>query len=696
METKLLTQQLGALTALYAIRDDVMSFTLVPSNRLSEVKECALYKNDWSQYWYADPMVQIALKGDETRRDFSAGNTTYDSETSYSLKFVDQVVKEDDKRIEIHTTFENSVVKVVNVVAQVKGFEAIEMYNSVKNISKGEIALDRISTFFLGNLSPFMTKNNPEKLILHELQSYWALEARKESTPLSKFNFDDSWSAYGIKHHKIGVNGTMPANGYHPFVAIEDIENHATWAIQLESPSSWQIETIHKYGRVSLSGGIADYLNGHWRKSLQSGEEFVTRKAYMTVVSGDLTLACSKLTRYHDNLLTYPESEKELPVMFNEYLTTWGNPRMDNIPAQLPLIKKLECEYYVVDSGWFCDRDQDTEGDWVVSKLKFPKGLKEYTDYMYSNGFSHAGIWFEFENATDNSNLFKNHPEVLATKEGKIIHRESRMFLDFNKQVALDYLEEKVVKLIRENNISYIKIDYNENVGLGIDNKDSLGEGLRLHTEKVIEFMKHIRKEFPNLILENCSSGGMRHEITFNTVTSMSSFSDAHENPEGAVVAMDLHRIMQPRIMQIWASLLPKHTIDDIYIITAKAMLGRICFAGQLDKISPQAIDVALEGKHFYDKIKYILRDGNTTLIDTDEVSNLSKPHGSTRLVRESADKTQKVCYAFNYGADVKKAKFDVKGYKLIGCYGNAKINGRGKVQYKGERSAVVALFEKN
>lgn len=120
------------------------------------------------------------------------------------------------------------------------------------------------------------------------------------------------------------------------------------------------------------------------------------------------------------------------------------------------------------------------------------------------------------------------------------------MFFDFRKKEVTEYLKRRVIDTLNENKIKYIKIDYNENIGMGADGAESPGEGLRLHIERVVEFFKALRNAVPELVMEICSSGGMRHEPLFQTLGSMVSFSDAHENFDGAVVAADLHRVMQP------------------------------------------------------------------------------------------------------------------------------------------------------
>lgn len=99
---------------------------------------------------------------------------------------------------------------------------------------------------------------------------------------------------------------------------------------------------------------------------------------------------------------------------------------------------------------------------------------------------------------------------------------------------------------------SYLKVDYNGNIGIGCDGAESSGEGLRQQIEAVQDFFERIHNEIPDLVIENCASGGHRLVHSFLERTSMSSFSDAHECLEIPIIAANMHRMIMPRQSQIW------------------------------------------------------------------------------------------------------------------------------------------------
>ena len=96
-----------------------------------------------------------------------------------------------------------------------------------------------------------------------------------------------------------------------------------------------------------------------------------------------------------------PESEQSLPIVFNEYCTTWGNPSDENISEILEAIKDKGFEYFVIDCGWFKEDGVPWDvsmGDYNVSPSLFPQGLEKTVERIREKGMK-PGIWFEIGRA---------------------------------------------------------------------------------------------------------------------------------------------------------------------------------------------------------------------------------------------------------------------------------------------------------
>ena len=140
-----------------------------------------------------------------------------------------------------------------------------------------------------------------------------------------------SWARYGVKVEKWGQVGSMSNRGYFPFAAIEEMDADITWGVMQDAPYSWQMEVYQEKESCSLSAGMGDYEFAHWRKIIPVGGTFTTPKAYFTVKKGGLNAVCNAFVHEQDARLTVPESEQAMPVLFNEYCTTWGCPSEENI-----------------------------------------------------------------------------------------------------------------------------------------------------------------------------------------------------------------------------------------------------------------------------------------------------------------------------------------------------------------------------
>ena len=98
-------------------------------------------------------------------------------------------------------------------------------------------------------------------------------------------------------------------------------------------------------------------------------------------------------------------------------------------------------------------------------------------DAIHNAGMK-AGIWFEFEMAgRDEPDCFTK-TDWLLTRDGQPITAGDRRFWDMRKPEVQEYLAHRVIDFLRSNGIDYMKVDYNETIGLGCDGAESLGEGL--------------------------------------------------------------------------------------------------------------------------------------------------------------------------------------------------------------------------
>jgi alpha-galactosidase len=123
-------------------------------------------------------------------------------------------------------------------------------------------------------------------------------------------------------------------------------------------------------------------------------------------------------------------------------------------------------------------------------------------------------------------------------------------------------------------------------------------------------FFKKIREEIPDMVIENCSSGGHRLEPSMQAVTSMASFSDAHEWQAIPVVAANVVRAILPAQSQIWAVLRAKDDEKRLYYSLSNTFLGRMCLSGDMSTISEEQWKITDEAIAFYKKCAPTIKSG--------------------------------------------------------------------------------------
>ena len=694
---------LGDIAVCFITVDGVTETVFVPADmtdRLNDEKLAGISPLGWMIS--PETQVHIALSGDGISNDFSPGNTLRNSDTAFSLKFKGAKYEEQSGKQILIAAFENDKGLVARQVYSCTGAGYLETYTELEN--RGEnVIVEALPSFNMARISPFERFDDPNDIVIHRLLSNWSGEGKLYSVSAADIAFEASWSGLGVRTMRISQTGTMPARGYLPFISVEDKKNGVCWAAETEAPASWTIEAVFRNNAISVGGGRGDFLSAHWRKTLKTGETEKTNKAYLTVTKGSLENAAARLARHFDDTDEIKDVERDLPVLYNEYCYTWGKPEAKTLEKMLPEIAALGCKYFVIDDGWFYNVYNDKRyviGDWNVNKEYYPEGLKAFADKVRSYGMI-PGVWYEFEGVSEHSDVYRDHPDWLLTRDGKIINNGGRAFLDFRKEEVLNYLREKVIKNLVNCGIGYMKVDYNSNAGFGADGAESYGEAIRQHIDAVLAFFEEIKRSVPSLVLEICSSGGMRHEPRFLSLGDMCSFSDAHENAGGVPVAMNLHRFIPPRKLQIWATIRDDYNADDVKFTVAKAMLGRICFSGNLGNKPQKIIDILKESVSFYEKLKPTIANGETITIENGGISTYLFTKGSPYLVRRSADGKKKIVYAFAIDSENHDFSIDCGDYSVLDTF-NAPENTHiadGKLLFtsgKEKNFGCVILLQKN
>lgn len=588
-----------------------------------------------------DSLVQLKLAGDIYNEAYAMGNSMRDGETVRRLRFTGQSVTEQEGKKQIKTILrDDRGYQAAHYLIWESGTPYVRIFCEFTNQGNARAQLEMFESFSLGGISPYTAGDGAETLQAYRLRSVWSQEGRLEVIPVEDLQLEPAWEPHAVRCEKFGQAGSMPVNKFFPFVAVEDVEHHIFWGAQIAHPASWQMELYRKDDALCISGGLADRDFGHWLKYVEPGETFRTPEAIVSVAQTDsIDIFTARLTEAaREGMESSPESERDLPIIFNEYCTTWGNPSHENIASIVEAVKDKGFGYFVIDCGWYKEEGVPWDigmGDYEVSPHLFPEGMDKTTELIREAGMV-PGIWFEIETVGKAARAYRME-EHLLHKDGKPLTSYFRRFWDMRDPWVEQYLTEKVIGTLQKYGFGYMKIDYNETIGIGCDGAESLGEGLRQNMERTREFIEKVKREVPGIVLENCASGGHRLEPSLMGQMSMASFSDAHECEEIPIIAANLHRAIHPAQSQIWAVIRKEDSLKRIAYSVINTFLGRMCISGDVTDLSEEQWAVIEGGMAFYRKIAPIIADGQSYRYGP-KIKSARHPNGWQGLVRAGKD----------------------------------------------------------
>lgn len=277
-------------------------------------------------------------------------------------------------------------------------------------------------------------------------------------------------------------------------------------------------ESVEKspFGKVRFLSGI-NPTSFEWK--LSKGESFLTPEAVMTYSSSGYNGMSGQM---HDfvskHILRGPWKDRLRPVLLNSWEASYFKISEGKLLRLARKAKSVGIELFVMDDGWFGERNDDTcsLGDWYPNKKKLPHGVKGICDKVRKLGLE-FGIWVEPEMVNRNSDLYRAHPEWAMEIPGKA-HSEGRnqMVLDLANPEVQDYLIKAMSDVFSSADISYVKWDMNRNF-TDIFSKslpsDRQGETAHRYILGLYRVMRELTAKFPDILFEGCASGGNRFDL---------------------------------------------------------------------------------------------------------------------------------------------------------------------------------------
>ncbi len=490
----------------------------------------------------------------------------------------------------------------------------------MENVGSKAVLLEYVSTFALAGISREGARPWDKKMRLHLADNSWYGECQWRSGSLPDFGLactysSDSGMGFSLNRISVSSQGTWSTSGHLPIGIVENIEVDHSYFWQIEHNGSWQWEIGDLAHELYLRVSGPTYREGLWSKNLEPHQIFQSVPATIGRVEGGMQEALRTLTQAR-RVLRNPHPDMEaMPVIFNDYMNClMGDPTTEKLMPIIDCAAKVGAEYFVIDAGWYADRGEnwwDSVGEWAPSKTRFPGGLKKVTEYIRARGMV-PGLWLEIEVMGIHCPLAGRVPESwFFQRAGRRIVDHGRYQLDFRNPEVAAHASAIVDRLVSEFEIGYIKMDYNINAGPGTDAaSDSPGDGLLEHNRAYLEWVTSVMLRHPGLVMENCSSGGLRMDYAQLAVHPIQSVSDQTNYRLNGVIAAACVSAVTPEQAAIWSYPLKDADEEETIFNMVNTLLVRIHQSGRLHEISRRRLALVKEGIVLHKCIRSNIRGG--------------------------------------------------------------------------------------
>ncbi len=492
------------------------------------------------------------------------------------------------------------------------GLQVFKSWTELRNGGTEPLGVEYVSSFSLNGLAKEGSGDQDDKMKLHLAHNGWQSEVQWRSNTLPELGLSHMTDR-SSKRVSLSNTGSWAAAEHLPMALLENEEAGTTLFWQIEHNGSWHWELLNQFDHLSLlASGPTEHDHGWW-KNLLPGETFVSVPVAVGFVRGGFEEGIGELTRYRRATRRPNEDNEQLRVIFNDYMNClWGNPTTQNLLPLIDAAADVGCEYFCIDCGWYSPGTWwDGVGEWLPSEERFPEGIKYVLDYIRGKGMI-PGLWLEIEVMGINSpKLAETDDSWFFMRHGKRVKDRSRYQLDFRNPAVVNHADGVIRRLVEDYGVGYIKMDYNINAGLGTEtDADSLGEGLLGHNRAYLVWIDRVFAKYPELVIENCSSGGMRMDYAMLSRHSIQSTSDQEDYVKYAQIAASSPAALTPEQSAIWSYPLREGDDEEVVFNMVNALLLRVHQSGHLAELSAPRRELVREALEVYKAIRGDIREG--------------------------------------------------------------------------------------
>ncbi|MDW7655889.1 MAG: alpha-galactosidase [Bacillota bacterium] len=455
----------------------------------------------WGGRYYNEPVLKAT---------FSDG--TRDVE----LRYVSHSISDNGNEMSIVLQDVHYPLEVILKYEIYDGLDIINKWCIVKNKGHDPILLESAlsAAWYLPDLRSYR---------LTHLASCWGREYEISRLPLTQTRIElDS---------RTGISNSNQM----PYFALDtdgkaDEHQGEVWFGALQWSGNWKI-VVEKdpLGCVQVTGGINDF-DFSWR--LNEDEEYQTPVFTAGYTCGGFGAASRMLHDYQKYYLNpRPWAEKPLPVVYNAWAAFEFSIDEKLMMDLAEKAASIGVELFVMDDGWFSTRDDSRSGlgDWQPSSKKFPNGLNPLIEKVNSLGMN-FGLWVEPEMVNPDSDLYRHHPEWILNfpHRDRELHR-NQCVLNLARSDVKEYIISFLDNILDNHNIYYLKWDMNRLFSQPGWPEESSADQKKMWVKYVHNFyaiLDHLNNKYPDLIIENCASGGLRADLAMTRYCSRVNRSD--------------------------------------------------------------------------------------------------------------------------------------------------------------------------